>query len=72
MINRQERVEAYSRYSKYPTGNQNGYETRTDVHKRQDKSESKVWIHIGIVINIVTTPLSLKPEPTYIYFVIVT
>ena len=49
MINLQERVEAYSRNSQFPAEKQNRYRKRTDVHKRQDKSESKVWIHIGIV-----------------------
>ena len=42
MINGQERVEAYSRNSMYSAGKQNGDETRTNVHKRQDKFEIKV------------------------------
>ena len=61
MINRQERVEAYSRNSKFPAGKQNRYETRTHVHKRQEKSESKVWIHRGIVSPI-TIHIPLPPS----------
>ena len=38
MSNQQERVDACLRYSKYPTGKQNGYKTRY-VYKRQDQNK---------------------------------